>query len=212
VVDLLWNTRHFALSTRDYQGNSTLHMVCHHQNRPIPLIQLIFENAVDVNKTNAFGERPLHHACSANFVFAVEELKKFYVDRNARDAKQQTPLIVAACNNGTAVTKLLFSDNDFATVNKSTEGAEKVSRNEEPIDIRNSVFLDAADELGNTALHYCPIFNNVELAVFFIEKGAKTSIMNGNWDTPITILARNQPETTSTIYKEVYEPLLRDAV
>ena len=79
----------------------------------------------------------------------------------------------------------------------------------EPIDIRRTVFLDAADELGNTALHYCSLFNNVKLAVFLINKGAKTSILNGEWDTPITILARNQTETTPTIYKEVYEPLLR---
>ena len=75
AVDLLWNTRHFDISTRDYQGNSTLHMVCHHQN--IPLIQLIIENTVDVKTTNAFGETPLQNACSANNVFAVEELKKF---------------------------------------------------------------------------------------------------------------------------------------
>ncbi len=162
-----------------------------------------------MNITKALGETPLHHACSKNNVFAVEELQRYYVDRNARDARQQTPLIVAACNNSTEATKLLFSDNNFFTVNKSTGGAEKESCSNEPIDIRSTVFLDAADELGNTALHYCSIFNNVELAVFLINKGAKTSILNGEWDTPVTILARNQTETTPTIYKEVYEPLLR---
>ena len=78
AVDLLWNTRHFDLSKRDHQGNSTLHMVCHHQN--IPLIQLIIENTADVHTTNAFGETPLHHACSANNVLAVDALKRFYVD------------------------------------------------------------------------------------------------------------------------------------
>ena len=30
AVDLLWNTRHFDHAQRDYQGNSTLHMVCHY--------------------------------------------------------------------------------------------------------------------------------------------------------------------------------------
>jgi ankyrin repeat protein len=162
-----------------------------------------------MNITNALGETPLHHACSKNNVFAVEGLQKYYVDRNARDDRQQTPLIVAACNNSTEAAKLLFSDDNFFTVNKATEGAEKESCSNEPIDIRSTVFLDAADELGNTALHYCSIFNNVELAVFLINKGAKTSILNGEWDTPITILARNQTETTPTIYKEVYEHLLR---
>ena len=49
----------------------------------------------------------------------------------------------------------------------------------------------------------------MDLAVFRINKGAKTSILNGEWDTPITIRARHQTETTPTIYKEVYEPLLR---
>ena len=80
--------------------------------------------------------------------------------------------------------------------------------NETWIDVRSEVLLDAADELGNTALHYCSIFNNVDLAVFLINKGAKTSILNGEWDTPITILTKNQTETTPTIYKEVYEPLV----
>jgi ankyrin repeat protein len=36
---------------------------------------LIIEETVDVNTTNAFGETPLYHACSANNVFAVKELK-----------------------------------------------------------------------------------------------------------------------------------------
>jgi ankyrin repeat protein len=151
AVDLLWNTRHFDLSTRDHQGNSTLHMVCHHHN--VPLIQLIIEQTVDENTTNAFGETPLHHACSANNVFAVDELKKFYVDRNARDLRQQTPLIVAACNGCTAVAKSLFLADDFDMINKSAVGADNVSHKVEPADIRSLVFLDAADELGNTALH-----------------------------------------------------------
>jgi ankyrin repeat protein len=162
-----------------------------------------------INITNALSETPLHHACSKNNVFAVEELQKYYVDRNARDARQQTPLIVAACNNSTEAAKLLFSDNNFFNINKTTEGTGKESCSNETIDIRSAVFLDVADELGNTALHYCSIFNNVDLAVFLINKGAKTSILNGEWDTPITILARHQTETTPTIYKEVYEPLLR---
>ena len=104
AVDLLWNTRHFDHAKRDYQGNSTLHMVCHHQN--ISLIQLIIENTANVNITNALGETPLPRACSKNNVFAVEELQRCYVDRNAKDARQQTPLIVAACNNSTAAAKL----------------------------------------------------------------------------------------------------------
>jgi ankyrin repeat protein len=137
------------------------------------------------------------------------EIQRYYVDRNTGDARQQTPLIVAACNNSTEAAKLFFSDNNFFTVNKPTEGAEKESCSNEPIDIRSTVFFDAADELGNTALHYCSIFNNVELAVFLINKGAKKSILNGEWDTPITILARNPTETTPTFYKEVYDPLLR---
>jgi hypothetical protein len=88
-------------------------------------------------------------------VFAVEELKTFYVDRNARDFKQQNLLIVAACNNGTAVAiKSLFYDDDFAIFNNSADGATEVSNNDMQIDIRSSVFVDAADELGNTALHY----------------------------------------------------------
>jgi ankyrin repeat protein len=38
------------------------------------MIQLIIEQTIDVNTRNAFGETPLHHACSANNVVAEEEL------------------------------------------------------------------------------------------------------------------------------------------
>ncbi len=103
--------------------------------------------------------------------------------------------------------KSLFYDDEFAIFSESADSATKVSNNDEPIDIRSSVFVDAADELRNTSLHYCSIFDIVELTTFLIEKGAKTSLVNNNWNTPITILARNQPGTTSTIYKKVYEPL-----
>ena len=118
-------TQHYVLATltRDSNGNSTIHMVCHHPNKH--MIQLIIEKTIDVNTPNAFGETPLHHACSANNVVAVKELRKYYVDRNARDSKQQTPLIVAACNNGIAVAKSLFYNDDLATPFKSTDGEEE---------------------------------------------------------------------------------------
>jgi ankyrin repeat protein len=80
------------VNIRNGDGNTPLHLF---------VIQLIIENTANVNITNAFGETPLHHGCSKNNVFAVEELQKYYVDRNAKDARQQTPLIAAACNNST---------------------------------------------------------------------------------------------------------------
>jgi hypothetical protein len=72
-------------------------------------------------------------------------------------------LIVAACNNGTAVAKSLFYNDDFATLFKTTDGDEEASKIDKSVDIRRTVFVDAADELVNTALHYCSIFDNVEL-------------------------------------------------
>jgi hypothetical protein len=45
--------------------------------------------------------------------------------------------------------------------------------------------------------------------MFLIEKGEKTSIVNHKCDTPITVLARNPADSTTSIYREVYEPLLR---
>ena len=107
AVDMLWNTRHFDAATRDSQGNSTLHMACHHDNRA--LIKLIINLTSDVDTPNSFGETPLHHACSTNNVTAIQELKLENANRNAWDNKHQTPLIVAAINNNTAAARAVTS-------------------------------------------------------------------------------------------------------
>ena len=91
--------------------------------------------------------------CLVKRLFTVEELQKHYVDRNVKDAKQQTTLIVAACNNSAEAAKLLFSDNNFFNINKTAEVTGNESYSNETIDVRSEVLLDAADELGNTALH-----------------------------------------------------------
>jgi ankyrin repeat protein len=38
--------------------------------------------------------------------------------------------------------------------------------------------IDAKDMEGYTALHYCAMFQNVELAKFLVKRGARTTILN----------------------------------
>lgn len=48
--------------------------------------------------------------------------------------------------------------------------------------------LDAIAEDGNTALHYCSLYGNKQLAKFLVLKGPQITVVNKNFETPISIL------------------------
>ena len=68
--------------------------------------------------------------------------------------------------------------------------------------------IDARDMEGNTALHYCAMFQNVELAKFLVNCGARTTILNNHQETAASIVVNQDSGTASEIYIEVFEPLL----
>ena len=60
----------------------------------------------------------------------------------------------------------------------------------------------------NTALHYCAMFQNVELARFLVTRGARATILNNSQETAATIVVNQDSGTGSEIYTDVFEPLL----
>ncbi len=68
--------------------------------------------------------------------------------------------------------------------------------------------IDARDMEGNTALHYCAMFQNVELAKFLVKCGARTTILKNCQETAATIVVNLDSGTESDLYNEVFKPLL----
>jgi hypothetical protein len=132
------------------------------------------------------------------------------VDRNALDVRGQTPLIITASFNYTEASKELFDDTNTPVehifLNDDINSADVIIVNGEPVNIKTCILLDAADEKGNTALHYCSLFGNKELASFLIHKGARITVLKYEQDSPVTILAKLPSGYDCPIYTEVYAP------
>ena len=192
AVDMLWHSVHFDASTRDNQHNTLIHMACRHEN--LSLLKIISSRTTDFNARNMYDETPLHIACSVNNLAAIKMLKEKYVDRNALDVRGQTPLVITASFNYTEAAKELFDDTDTPVdpifLNDDLNSTDVIIVNGEPVNIKTCILLDAADEKGNTALHYCSLFGNNGLANFLIHKGARITLLNNEQDSPVTILAK----------------------
>jgi ankyrin repeat protein len=132
------------------------------------------------------------------------------VDRNALDVREQTPLIKPASFNYTEAAKELFNDTNTPVepifLNDVINSTDVIIVNGEPVNIKTCILLDATDESGNTALHYCSLFGNKELASFLIHKGARITVLNNEQDSPVTLLAKLPSGYNCPIYTEVYEP------
>ncbi len=74
--------------------------------------------------------------------------------------------------------------------------------NGEAINITTCILLDATDECGNTALHYCSFFGKKELASFLIHKDPRTTVLNNEQDSLVTLLAKLSSGYNCPIYKE----------
>ena len=106
----------------------------------------------------------------------------------------QTQLIIATIMNCTEAAKELFDDENTTLqpilLNDDINSEDVIIVNGETINIRTCVLLDATDEYANTALHYCSFFGNKELASFLINKGVRTTVLNNEADSPVTLLAK----------------------
>jgi ankyrin repeat protein len=167
-------------------------MACRHEN--LSLLKIISSRTTDFNARNMYDETPLHIACSVNNLAAIKMLKEKYVDRNALDVRGQTPLVITASFNYTEAAKELFDDTDTPVdpifFNDDFNSTDVIIVNGERVNIKTCILLDAADEKGNTALHYCSLFGNNGLANFLIHKGARITLLNNEQDSPVTILAK----------------------
>ena len=137
---------------------------------------------------------------------AVQMLREQHADLNVVDYNMRTPLITAAYYNCTEAAIKLFQD--------STTDCDpfRFLNNDQMMTENNFVFIqnsiNARDIDGNTALHYCSMHQNTELAKFLVIHGAHTTILNNKEETAASIVLNQENGMNSEIYVNVFQPLL----
>ena len=117
----------------------------------------------------------------------------------------RTPLITAAYYNCTEAAIKLFQD--------STTDCDpfRFLQDDQFMAENNLVFMqnsiNARDSDGNTALHYCSMHQNTELAKCLVIHGAHTTILNNKEETAASIVVNQENGMNSEIYVNVFQPL-----
>jgi ankyrin repeat protein len=185
AVMMLSETKHFDVDTMDNNGDTPLHIAFSHGSNYV--IQKVLKTKMNINSPNNNAETPLHVACKLNNKTAVQILKEKVANLTFVDKNLRTPLITAAYFNNTEAAIMLFhgsaNQNDpFLTIDTDdllmSEINYKIQQNP----------TDARDMEGNTVLHYCAMFQNVEMARFLVTRGARATILNSYQETAATIV------------------------
>jgi ankyrin repeat protein len=155
------------LSIKDRNGNSLLHLACIPESSFI-LNFLLRRKICSIENENLESITPLHFACTKNNITAVRNLLSHGAKINTFDQLGQTPLMTAINNRNTELCMLLLTH----PINNAT------------------LSMNSQDFAGNTALHWCALTDNVEIAKFLFQAGADPTIPNRHNLTPSTIFER----------------------
>ena len=146
-------------------------------------------------------------ACKLNNETAVQILKDKGANLTFVDKSLRTPLLTAAYFNNTEAAIMLFHGS--ANQNDSFLFIDTDDLLISEIDYKSQQNpIDAGDMKGNTALHYCSMYQNVELAKFLVTRGARVTILNNCQETVASIVVNQDSGTASEIYTDVFQPLL----
>jgi len=117
-------------------------------------------------------------------------LRERRADINVVDSKMRTPLITVAYYHSTAAAMKLFqgSTSDYDPFQFLDDN--RMMANNNFIFKQNSI--NAKDIDGNTALHYCSVHQNTELAKFLVVHDAHTTILNNKEETAASILENKE--------------------
>ena len=120
------------------------------------IIQELYDNKVDINAQNNYGETPIYYAAKNNSCNAIQLLHTLGAEINAQDNYGNTPMHNAAKNNSCNAINLLY-----------TLGAETNIRNEN----------------GNTSLHIAVLWYNLAAVKTLLNLNADTTIVNNDGNT-----------------------------
>ena len=123
-------------------------------------LQVLFDQGINVDIQDNYGEAPLHNACCYNSVESVKLLFDHGSNVNIQDNFGGTPLHWACYKDSVETVKLL-------TLNKAN--------------------VNIQDNYGSTPLHRACWNNRVECAKLLIFNGANVNILDNDGETPLQL-------------------------
>ena len=177
------------LYTRDSAGDTLLHMACRLDNVNI-LKHLVSCDLYPHNEPQNFKkETPMHTACKVGSFRSFTYLLSLDHSVSAIDDLGRTPLMIAIANNSIDVAAAILNA---------------------PASELNPVNINSKDAGGNTALHYCSMYDNVRIASMLLNRGASLHELNLAGYSPCTMLSQFSDPLHSAVYQQVYVPRLAD--
>lgn len=85
-----------SLEAKDHDGRTALHLASGHRLGSDSTLIALVESGANVEATTALGETPLHKACKALRVSAVQQLLRYGANQAAVDAGGRTPAALTA--------------------------------------------------------------------------------------------------------------------
>ena len=175
----------------------------------LPYIEELLKHKANLNLYDSLNMSPLDVAFSVRDIDITKLLLEYGADPNKPNPKGFTPFLTAITSGNTAIVKYLL-DNKKVDLNKVT--GEKLFT---PLkmatigglatilqDIVNAGVdnIDEKDHLGNTALHYAVMANNLKKVAILMKAGANPRISNKKNTTPFDIAQIYRDKGDNRVY------------
>ena len=213
VISFLAKKKIWNVDNPIKHGNTLLHFLCQYSENPALFIRK-HEAVKEVNCCNDAGNTPLHLACLAGNISAVQLLTNITgCKTKIKNDQQETPALIAFRNRHSAIFKLLVTaysyDNLFSVLESisknlwpevvkllTSDGTITVSPQfESRFDVIHFLFkervwvLNDMDNHGNTPLHIACLAGDLQViktVTSFVNcQDCKVQIRNRNGDSPL---------------------------
>jgi ankyrin repeat protein len=165
----------------------------------LDLIDTLISKGANINQANANdGETALHYAARLGLHEVCDKLLNYGADVNLYDKQGRTVLHTAVGANNGAIVKLFYQklgeklDIDVKTIDYLGETALIYAARNAYNDVLKMLIqlnstVNATDNNGQSALHWCAKVNNCKGAILLLESGANINLQDENEKTPISV-------------------------
>lgn len=141
----------------------------------VTLCQYLKNNGADILKLNKKGQNVLHLSCQGNQPATINYFKD-YININDKDYSGFTPLIQAVYSGSEESVNYLIS--------------------------LSNINLNEQDNNGETALHFCILFNRVKIAKKLLQKDARSDIKDNLNLSPKEFGEKNKSKDIRSLFEK----------
>ena len=207
AVDILQTKGASVDMPSDYSGNTALHVAAHTGWKII--VEKLINNGYSLNLKNFKGETPLHYACQSNEFGILDKsaqsaIVEMLIEKGARfcekDDKGEAPLHKASDSGSPTTIEILIKKgaevNDVDSNGETPLHKASYSGSLPAIEIlmENGARIDGVNLKGETPLHIAlrnpDSVAAMQMASFFIEKGASISCKDKNGKSPHDLILK----------------------